>query len=73
MSPGEATALLIIPALVTNIWQGWAGPSFGALLRRLWPTMVGDLRRHVDRDRARPRASSRPEAASIARKASAPR
>jgi uncharacterized membrane protein YfcA len=40
MSPGEATALLIIPALVTNIWQGWAGPSFGALMRRLWPTMV---------------------------------
>jgi uncharacterized membrane protein YfcA len=40
MSPGEATALLIIPALVTNIWQGWAGPSFGVLLRRLWPAMV---------------------------------
>jgi uncharacterized membrane protein YfcA len=39
MSPGEATALLIIPALVTNVWQGWAGPSLGPLLRRLWPTM----------------------------------
>ena len=40
MSPGEATALLIIPALITNIWQGWAGPSLALLLRRLWPTMV---------------------------------
>ena len=38
MSPGEATALLILPALVTNIWQGYAGPSFGPLMRRLWPT-----------------------------------
>jgi uncharacterized protein len=40
MSPGEATALLIIPALLTNIWQGWAGPAFVPLIRRLWPTMV---------------------------------
>lgn len=40
MSPGEATALLIIPALLTNIWQAWAGPSFLPLLRRLWPTMI---------------------------------
>ena len=40
MSPGEATALLIAPALITNIWQGWAGPSFGPLMRRLWPTMA---------------------------------
>ena len=40
MSPGEATALLIIPALVTNIWQGWAGPSLMPLLLRLWPTML---------------------------------
>jgi uncharacterized membrane protein YfcA len=40
MSPGEATALLIVPALVTNVWQAWAGPSFGALLWRLWPAMV---------------------------------
>ena len=40
MSPGEATALLIIPALITNIWQAWTGPSLGPLLRRFWPTMV---------------------------------
>jgi uncharacterized membrane protein YfcA len=40
MSPGEATALLILPALITNIWQGWVGPSFGPLIQRLWPTMI---------------------------------
>ena len=25
MSPGEAAALIVIPALLTNIWQGWFG------------------------------------------------
>ena len=40
MSPGEATALLIFPALITNIWQGSAGPSLMPLLRRLWPTLL---------------------------------
>ena len=40
MSPGEATALIIIPALITNIWQAWAGPLLVPLLRRFWPTMV---------------------------------
>jgi hypothetical protein len=25
MSPGEAAALVVIPALLTNIWQGWFG------------------------------------------------
>jgi uncharacterized membrane protein YfcA len=40
MSPGEATALLIVPALITNIWQGWAGPSLKPLVRRLWPTLL---------------------------------
>ena len=40
MSPGEATALAIIPAFITNIWQAWFGPAFGPLMRRLWPTMV---------------------------------
>jgi uncharacterized membrane protein YfcA len=40
MSPGEATALLIMPALITNIWQGLAGDAFWPLLRRLWPTLL---------------------------------
>jgi uncharacterized membrane protein YfcA len=43
MSPGEAAALIVIPALVTNIWQGWFGPSFGALVKRLWPTLTASF------------------------------
>ena len=41
MPPVEAAAMLLVPSLVTNIWQLLAGPCFGALLRRLWPMMVG--------------------------------
>ncbi len=31
----------MVPSLVTNIWQGVAGPGLAALLRRLWPMMLG--------------------------------
>ncbi|MEI6201408.1 MAG: sulfite exporter TauE/SafE family protein [Enhydrobacter sp.] len=41
LPPAEAAALLVIPSLVTNVWQLLAGPSFGALARRLWPMMAG--------------------------------
>lgn len=41
MQPVEAAALLLVPSLVTNVWQLLAGPRFGALLRRLWPMMAG--------------------------------
>ena len=41
MTPAEAAALLVVPSLVTNIWQLAAGPSFIALARRLWPMMLG--------------------------------
>ncbi len=34
MPPVQAAALLIIPSLVTNVWQLVAGPSFIALLKR---------------------------------------
>jgi len=40
MAPAQAAALLVVPTLVTNIWQLAAGPSIRALLRRLWPMMV---------------------------------
>lgn len=43
MSPGEATALLLLPAIVTNIWQGLAGPATVMLLRRLWPTLLASV------------------------------
>lgn len=41
MPPVKAAALLLVPSLVTNAWQLWAGPRFGALLRRLSGMMLG--------------------------------
>jgi len=38
--PAEAAALLVVPSLVTNLWQLFAGPRFGALARRLWPMLA---------------------------------
>ena len=37
LSPVEAAALLILPSLVTNVWQMVDGPHLRSLLRRLWP------------------------------------
>jgi hypothetical protein len=36
----EAIALMLVPALVTNVWQGLTGGAFVALLRRLWPLLL---------------------------------
>ena len=41
LSPVESAALLILPSLVTNVWQMMDGPHLGALVRRLWPLNVG--------------------------------
>lgn len=43
MSPLAAASLLIAPSLVTNIWQLFAGPNFGAQLRRVWTMMAAIL------------------------------
>ncbi len=40
MPPPAAAAMLVVPSLVTNVWQLLAGPAFGALLRRLATMMV---------------------------------
>lgn len=40
ISPLAAVSLLIVPSFVTNVWQLLAGPSFGQILRRLWPMML---------------------------------
>ncbi len=40
MPPAQAAAILILPSLVTNIWQTVAGPALGLLIRRLWPMML---------------------------------
>lgn len=40
LSPIAAANLLILPSLVTNVWQLLAGPAFRPLIRRLWPMML---------------------------------
>ena len=40
LPPAEAAAILVVPSLVTNVWQLAAGPHIGALARRLWPMML---------------------------------
>ena len=40
MAPTRAAAILVIPTLLTNIWQMWSGPALAALLRRLWPMLI---------------------------------
>lgn len=40
MHPAEAATMLLIPSFVTNVWQLFAGPSFRALLKRLWTMMA---------------------------------
>lgn len=41
MAPAQAVALLVVPSLVTNVWQLATGPSFLPLLLRLWPLLSG--------------------------------
>jgi uncharacterized membrane protein YfcA len=41
MPPLHAAALLIVPSLVTNVWQLLAGGRFMWLLRRLWLMLLG--------------------------------
>jgi uncharacterized membrane protein YfcA len=41
MAPAAAAALLIIPSIVTNIWQMAGGQGLAPLLRRLWPMLAG--------------------------------
>ncbi len=41
MTPAQAAALVLLPALVTNFWQGTHGDAFRVLLRRLGPMLIG--------------------------------
>ncbi|WP_062562748.1 sulfite exporter TauE/SafE family protein [Paracoccus aminovorans] len=43
LSPLAAASLLIVPSMVTNLWQLLAGPRIGALARRLWPMMAASM------------------------------
>lgn len=40
MSPPVAAALMILPSLLTNIWQALDGGATRDLLRRLWPMLA---------------------------------
>lgn len=39
--PAQAAAIVVVPALVTNVWQMLYGGHFLALIRRLWPMLLG--------------------------------
>lgn len=41
MPPQAAAALLVLPSLLTNLWQLLAGPALAQIVRRLWFMMTG--------------------------------
>jgi uncharacterized protein len=43
MPPAHALAIVIVPAVVTNIWQTFVGPYLRDIIRRLWPLMLGTV------------------------------
>jgi uncharacterized membrane protein YfcA len=43
MQPSHALAIVIVPAVVTNIWQTFVGPYLRDITRRLWPLMAGTV------------------------------
>lgn len=40
MPPAEAATVLLLPSLITNVWQLAEGPRLEDLFRRLWPTLL---------------------------------
>src|ERR1700726_4369145 len=43
MQPARALAIVIVPAVITNIWQTFGGPYLRDIVRRLWPLMLGTV------------------------------
>ncbi|RZN24117.1 sulfite exporter TauE/SafE family protein [Bradyrhizobium sp. Leo121] len=43
MPPAQAISIVIVPAIVTNIWQTFVGPYLRDILKRLWPLMLGTV------------------------------
>jgi hypothetical protein len=41
MAPSQALAIVIVPAVLTNIWQTFVGSHLRDIIRRLWPMLVG--------------------------------
>ena len=40
MFPVRAAAILILPSLVTNVWQMLAGPALTVVVHRVWPMLL---------------------------------
>lgn len=38
--PAQAAAIVVLPSLLTNVWQMASGGHFAALLKRLWPMLA---------------------------------
>ncbi len=43
MPPVQALTIVIVPAIITNIWQTFGGPYLRDIVRRLWPLMLGTI------------------------------
>jgi uncharacterized membrane protein YfcA len=41
MAPAHALAIVILPSVITNLYQTFAGPYLRDILRRLWPLLIG--------------------------------
>ena len=41
MTPAQAAAILVVPSLVSNIWQFAAGGGVSRCCERLWPMLLG--------------------------------
>lgn len=41
MTPAQAAAVLVVPSLVTNVWQFAVGGDLIALIKRMWPLLIG--------------------------------
>jgi uncharacterized membrane protein YfcA len=41
MTPAQAAAILVVPSLITNVWQLVTGGDVMLLTRRLWPMLAG--------------------------------
>lgn len=41
MTPAQAAAIMVVPALITNVWQAMIGKSLLSSLKRIWPMLAG--------------------------------
>jgi uncharacterized membrane protein YfcA len=41
MTPAEAAAIVLVPGVITNLWQTFGGPHLRDLTLRLWPLLIG--------------------------------